>query len=500
MFEPPAVTPAENRRLDFWLPAVLAGIFVLLLLPKIGAGTLWHHDELLTANRAREMIVRGDVFEVTVNFEPSVKKPPLQYWACAALLRLLPGHPELALRLPTLLAGAGCLLAAAWLARVCSPEGNGRAQTALWSVGLLAGCGYLIHFSRVALLDTAAALFLTLALVGCRLARRDARWWWFVAAVSVLGAWQKAPYGLAAWTVVLLVRRFSGGKPSGTDSHPPRWRGHLPAALALAVLGSFAWWIIQWIHLDHAVLLRASREQVGGFLRAHDPSDEGFRPWLYWAWMARDWTLPGILAPLAVVAAVWPARRQPPGNSQAELGWVCLVFGAVIAGLPYRAERYLVVFTPVLAVLVVDLLRRAARRLPTPAAAWVLPLAFATTLPGAAFQYGKAAPAQPDLFIIARELGHSVPADDKVFVCTDADSGFDVAGFLLFYADLHHPVATVTWQDVWQAPAGWGHRSGVCSQSQWENLQRGLTTLRKVAQNGNWVLWTENNPPVRQRN
>ncbi len=453
-----------------WTAWAAAALLVLLLLPKIGAGTLWHHDELLTANRAREMLVRGDFSVVTVNFVPSVKKPPLQYWVCAALLRLLPTHPELALRLPTLLAGAGCLLAAAWLARVYFPDDAHRHLPA-WTVLTLATCGYLIHFSRVALLDTGAALFLTLALAGCRLARRDARWWWFVALTCVLGAWQKAPYGLAAWVVVLLLDRRTTAETPATR----RWHHHLPTAFLATVAGSFAWWLLQWLHHEHA-LLTAGREQIGNFLRAHDPADEGFRPWLYWVWLARDWALPGLCAPVAALAATRHRER-------AALGWTCVAFGIALACLVYRAERYLVVVTPVLAVLTVDLCRRVTK-LP-----WLLPLVIATTLPVAMFQYFKPAPASPDLRDLAQELGREARPDERLLVSIDADEDFDTAGFVLFYADLRRPLTPVVMSYLTVLPAELGPCRGICSRTQWEQLSSLPLGLRETMTRGEWVLW-----------
>ncbi len=472
-----------------WTAWVAAALFMLVLLPKIGAGTLWHHDELLTANRAREMLVRGDPFAVTVDFVPSVKKPPLQYWICAALLRRMPGHPELALRLLTLLAGAACLPAAAWLARVSFPDRQTNGNLAAWTVLMLAGCGYLIHHSRVALLDTVAALLLTLAVAGCQRARRDTRWWWFVAGLCVLGAWQKAPYGLAAWTVVLVVRRWLGDRSREGDSAAHgtrRWPHHLPVAFAAAVLGSLGWWTIQWMHENHALLLAAGREQVGSFLRAHDPTDEGFRPWLYWAWMARDWALAGICAPVAALAACRAGRRD---RARTELGWVCLLFGAALACLLYRAERYLVVVTPLLTVLTVDFLQRLSPSLPVAARRWVLPVVLAATLPAAAFQFFKPAPGYPDLLAVSRELGRTVRPEERVFVSTDADENFDEAGFILFYADLRRPLEPYLLPFLEGLPADVGPCRGICSRTQWERLSRERSAWRAVLAQGEWVLW-----------
>src|SRR2546430_1874812 len=46
---------------------------------KIPQGILTYTDELLTAERAREMLIKGRD-TVCINFRPSIAKPPLQYW------------------------------------------------------------------------------------------------------------------------------------------------------------------------------------------------------------------------------------------------------------------------------------------------------------------------------------------------------------------------------------------------------------------------------------
>jgi 4-amino-4-deoxy-L-arabinose transferase-like glycosyltransferase len=479
-----------SRRLPLraWLAALL---FVLLLLPKIGSGTLWHHDELLTANRSRELLVRGDPFAVTLNFAPSVKKPPLQFWLCALLLRMLPGHPEFAVRLPTLLAGAGCILAAAWLERVCFPGRN--AALAAWTALILAGCGYLIHASRIALLDPGAALLLTLALAGCQLARRDPRWWWFVSFQCFLGAWQKAPYGLAAWALILIAERCFGSAQPGPDAALPpaaavRWAYHLPAAFVVAIIGAVGWWSIEWMRESHVLLARAGAEQTHMFLRAHDPGDPGLRPWLYWAWLARDWAVPGICATVAAVAALFAWRQKGP---LVDLGLVCVVFGGVTAAFVYRSERYLVLITPALAVVTVHWLNQLSRHLPTGVRRWVLPAVFASTLPVAAFHYLEPSPAQPDLLAIARALRATLRPDERILVCTDAKSGFDTPEFVLFYADLHRPLKEAPLQTIALLASEAGPCRGICGLAQWPQLSHSQPAAHRVATRGDWVLWAE---------
>src|SRR5207248_10556194 len=43
-------------------------------------GTMWGTDELLTAERSREILITGERAVVHYNFHRSFEKPPLQYW------------------------------------------------------------------------------------------------------------------------------------------------------------------------------------------------------------------------------------------------------------------------------------------------------------------------------------------------------------------------------------------------------------------------------------
>lgn len=59
--------------------AIIASVFGWLAL-EIPKGTLSSSgDEMLTAERSREMLLLGRS-EVHFNFQPSFEKPPLQYW------------------------------------------------------------------------------------------------------------------------------------------------------------------------------------------------------------------------------------------------------------------------------------------------------------------------------------------------------------------------------------------------------------------------------------
>ena len=342
----PLERPAPTVRFR-WRLFAFAALFLVLLLPRINSGTLWQNDELLTANRTREMLLRHDPLTITLNFAVNLKKPPLHYWLSSVTLALLPSTPELAVRLPSLLYGAGCLLALGWLARCCYPGDD--PQISLCAVLALAGCGYFIHVSRLALLDAGAACHLTLAIVGCQLARKDPRWWWFVALQGVLGAWQKAPFALAAWGVILIVRRFHAGK----SARPSR---HLVGALAVSLCFTSGWWLLQGVLHGFGNVVAALHWQAQG-MNVH--GDRAYYLFLYWWWLLRDWAFVGLCAPVAVLWALRYRSRDDAGGTlivnaddpTRELAWVCAIYGFALLLVPFRVDRYLVVITPLLALL-----------------------------------------------------------------------------------------------------------------------------------------------------
>src|ERR1700747_2454655 len=71
--------------------AIIVSVFGWLAL-EIPRGTLSSSgDEMLTAERSREMLLLGRA-EVHFNFSPSFEKPPLQYWLTSFSLAALPNR------------------------------------------------------------------------------------------------------------------------------------------------------------------------------------------------------------------------------------------------------------------------------------------------------------------------------------------------------------------------------------------------------------------------
>src|SRR6202011_693702 len=103
--------------------AIVLGLIALLftawLAFQIPRGTLAQTDELLTAERTREMLMT-EPWVVHYNFNRSFEKPPLQYWlTCLTLPRF--ENRSVAVRIWPLFYGALTAIALAWLVFLMKP-------------------------------------------------------------------------------------------------------------------------------------------------------------------------------------------------------------------------------------------------------------------------------------------------------------------------------------------------------------------------------------------
>ena len=85
----------RNSKLLYW---IIAG-GLLVLLPFLGIVPLFDWDEINFAEAAREMIVRNNYSQVTINYQPFWEKPPLFFWLQAGSM-LIFGINEFAARFP----------------------------------------------------------------------------------------------------------------------------------------------------------------------------------------------------------------------------------------------------------------------------------------------------------------------------------------------------------------------------------------------------------------
>lgn len=89
--------------------AVLIVICLMAFLWNLGLNDVWTPNEGFYADAARRMLVSGNYFDIYYNEVPRFNKPPMMYWLIAFSGKLV-GMNEVAVRLPSALAGLGTVL------------------------------------------------------------------------------------------------------------------------------------------------------------------------------------------------------------------------------------------------------------------------------------------------------------------------------------------------------------------------------------------------------
>src|SRR6266404_943599 len=129
-----------------------AGLVCVIMLGwlclEIPKGTLVATDELLTAERSREMLSTGP-WLVHFNFRPSFEKPPLQYWLTSLTLPRLE-NPSLAVRIWPVVYAVLTAVALAWLVLTIEPH---RPWLGPLSVAVLFSCPLFATQATRGLLD-----------------------------------------------------------------------------------------------------------------------------------------------------------------------------------------------------------------------------------------------------------------------------------------------------------------------------------------------------------
>lgn len=92
---------------QYQLGIILIGL--LLFVPFLGSVHLFDWDEINFAECAREMIVTGDFFSVTINFQPFWEKPPVFIWMQVLSMKTF-GINEFSARFPNAVCGVVTLL------------------------------------------------------------------------------------------------------------------------------------------------------------------------------------------------------------------------------------------------------------------------------------------------------------------------------------------------------------------------------------------------------
>ncbi len=319
-----------------WAIAATALLIVCVfgwLALEIPKGTLWGTDELLTAERTREMLLT-DPWVVHFNFHRSFEKPPLQYWLTTLTLPRF-ANRTLAVRIWPLLYGCLTAIALVWLVRLIQPN---RPWLMPLSVAVLASCPLFSPEASRALLDVGLTFFTTMTIVFAQLARRRPVWWLAAGAMCWLGSLQKLPLPFLVWLLIVIVRLTSRAE------RPALRNGWIIVSLLLTIIAMAIWPAIQFAKYQMPVASLFHQEVVVWT----GSSELGARPYFHvligLSTLGGPCGFLGLLAPFAILFS----KEEKAARATREIAIVSLaVIGLVIVS-NFRSVRYVLPIVPCL--------------------------------------------------------------------------------------------------------------------------------------------------------
>jgi len=305
---------------------------------EIPKGILAQTDELLTAERTREMLLTNP-WVVHYNFERSFEKPPLQYWLGTLTLPRFENR-AVAVRIWPLVYASLTAVVLGWLAFLVEPT---RPWLIPVSVAMLVSCPLFSTETSRAMLDIGLTFFTTLTIVFAELARRRPSWWVPVAVVCWLGSLQKFPLPFLVWVLIVLVRLTSRDE-RGRLRNGRRW---LVGSMLLAIATMSIWPLLQLIKYELPVGDLFHQEVVVWL----GPEGLGGRP--YFA-VPLGLILAGGLGGLFLLLAPFVnlfSKREKPLPAVREIALVSLAVMALTIVSNFRGVRYILPILPCLCLL-----------------------------------------------------------------------------------------------------------------------------------------------------
>jgi 4-amino-4-deoxy-L-arabinose transferase-like glycosyltransferase len=339
----------------------LAAFVAVLWFATLALRPLFNPDEGRYAEIPREMLAGGDWVIPHLNGLDYIEKPPLQYWATAAALRVF-GQTEFAARFYTALCALGTL-ALVWLAarRLSGVAAAWQAMAVLASMLLFLVLGQLLT------LDMSLTFYLTASLVGFLMAqqvpseagaRAQRRWMLAAWVAAALGVLTKGLVAAAIPSAVLILYSVYS-----RDFSPWR-RLYISRGLPLFLVVTVPWHWLAARRLPDFAQFFFVHEHLSRYLT---PSADRQEPWWFFAAVFVVGSLPWTLSALRVMSAGW-RRRVPPGQFDAgQFLWLWIVFVGVFFSLSdSKLIPYILPAMPALGLLIAA----------SPAAAWRRDLLF----------------------------------------------------------------------------------------------------------------------------
>lgn len=339
------VTMRGARRLYVGLSALV----VVLWLVTLPSRPLFNPDEGRYAEIPREMLSGGDWVIPHLNGLVYIEKPPLQYWATAAALRVF-GSNEFAARLYT------ALCAVATLAVVWVTAATLWSEAAAWrAAAVLAGMLLFVVLGQLLTLDMSLTFYMTLALAAFLLAQAPrpapgeepaaARRWMLLAwAATALGVLTKGLVAAAVPGAVLVLYSLYTRDPSV-------WRRlyvarGLPLLLAIGV----PWHWLAAMRLPGFLQFFFVHEHLARYLT---PSADRQEAWWFFIAVFALGSIPWTSSAVRVVALGWRSTAVRGQFDAALFLWIWIVFiGVFFSMSDSKLIPYILPALPALALLI----------------------------------------------------------------------------------------------------------------------------------------------------
>jgi 4-amino-4-deoxy-L-arabinose transferase-like glycosyltransferase len=296
-----------------WLVFVL--LWVTIYFASLFTPPLMDDVDAAHAQAAQHMAESGDLITAKTNGIRYIEKPPLPYWAVAAMYKIF-GQNTFATHLPNALV----MLGLTWLAWLWGRRAWGDRAGFYAGLGVLTSAGCFL-FTRFIIPESILALFLLIALYALIVSLEDNRpamiyWAWAGVALALMTKGLIAPvfFGGAAIPYLLLTRQWR------------RWRALKPVTGTLLFLAIAAPWHIACGIINHDqghpignhptignvhgfFYQYFINEHVLRFFNLRYPHDYNKMP-AAWYWLGElIWIFPWSLFLGAVGALAWKTRR-----------------------------------------------------------------------------------------------------------------------------------------------------------------------------------------------
>jgi 4-amino-4-deoxy-L-arabinose transferase-like glycosyltransferase len=433
-------------------------------------------DEMLTAERSREMLLLGRS-EIHFNFNPSFEKPPLQYWLTSFSLPRLQNR-TLAVRIWPWFYGVLTAIVLAWLAFVLDPD---RPWLVPLSIALLVSFPLFATEACRGMLDTGLALFTTATILFAQLARKNPKWWVATAAACLLGSLQKIPIPFIVWLLILAVRLSSRAERPQLKS---RW-------LVFSILGAvvtMAIWPVSQILTFQVPYQHLFHQEVVDWL---GPEHLGAQPFFE----IPDRLIVSQVCGFFVLAAPFAVLFwKNLGSPAREISIASLALLVLEIVFNFRHVRYIEPIIPALCLLLAII---TARLLRYPRPARVATIGILTILLLAGFVQTKLQidfRRQKDFTDekrVAEELGTLQRPNLRTVLVKAVNVGSDLhfASFYLFHGNLRFPVEKYTVEEIRQFPPS-PPMIGVCVTRDFPAVQTAYPSAKVQFARAQFIVWS----------